>query len=328
MFKKFISNSIPFLKHCYEGMITIYMLHRVSNFETNKLTANENLKISPEFLDRFIQYLKNNNYVFLSLDDVYEILQNKRKIKKGVVFTLDDGYKDNFITAYPIFKKHNVPFAIYLTTSFPNKKAILWWYILEDLILANSSITIVEHDQRTSFKCESKEEKDILFLKLRKMILSQKQDNLVDTLNKIFVNYQIDWFSKDNELCMDWKEVIELSKDQLCTIANHTHSHYAFNKLNEEKIIYEIKKANEYIESRIGMSVNHFSYPFGSANEVKKREIDIVKYFGFKTATTARHGTIFKKHRDYLECLPRIMLTEYFDIRSLSYIRRKRVVTL
>jgi peptidoglycan/xylan/chitin deacetylase (PgdA/CDA1 family) len=38
--------------------------------------------------------------------------------QKNVVFTLDDGYADNFINAYPIFKKYNIPFCIYVCKKY------------------------------------------------------------------------------------------------------------------------------------------------------------------------------------------------------------------
>ena len=113
-------------------------------FEDNKLLPNENMKVSPLFLEKFIIELKSKGYEFISLDRLYEILKNGEKVEKQIVFTLDDGYEDNYKIAYPIFKKYNVPFAVYITTSFPEKKAILWWYILEDLIIENSEIILFD----------------------------------------------------------------------------------------------------------------------------------------------------------------------------------------
>lgn len=42
-----------------------------------------------------------------------------------MVFTMDDGYKDNYTNALPIFKKYNVPYTIFVTTNFPDRQAIL-----------------------------------------------------------------------------------------------------------------------------------------------------------------------------------------------------------
>ncbi len=59
-----------------------------------------------------------------------------------------------------------------------------------------------------------------------------------------------------------------------------------------------------------------------------KREFDIVKSMGFKTATTTRKGPIYYEHRDYMECLPRFMLTERFSLEQIGRIRKRKIVTI
>ena len=309
----------------FSGAITIFMLHRVSYFEENKLFSNEMLKVSPQFLDQFIINLKSNGYDFITLDDMYKILLEGEKVEKKIVLTLDDGYKDNYEVAYPIFKKHNIPFAIYLTTSFPEKKAILWWYILEDLIVQKDLIEL--SDGRT-FECRTKEEKEKVFLQLRSIILTFEKENFLNSLGRLFAYYKIDWIAKTEALCLNWEEIIELSQDDLCTIAGHTKNHFAFNQLSEDEIIDEIVDANKLIEEKTGKKIEHFAYPFGSRHEVNQREVEIVKKLAFKTATTIRRGSVYGAHKNHLMCLPRIMLTENFDMRSIGRMRRQRIVTL
>jgi peptidoglycan/xylan/chitin deacetylase (PgdA/CDA1 family) len=301
------------------------MLHRVDYIDSKKLFSNENMKVSPEFLENFILELKSNEYQFISLDKLYDILQNGEKVKKQIVFTLDDGYKDNYEIAYPIFKKYNVPFAIYVTTSFPENDAILWWYVLEDLVLVNDNI---ELSNGQSFECKLKEQKEDTFLKIRKIILGFKQKDFLESLNELFSNYKVDWFSKNRELCMSWNEIIDLSKDGLCTIGGHTKNHYALNQLSIEEAKYEIIEANKIIEEKIGKKIEHFAYPFGSRVEIGQREFDIVKSLGFKTTSTTRRGNIYLEHNKYLESLPRVMLAENFELKDIGKIRRKKFVTL
>jgi len=318
-------NSMPFVRKYFEGIATIFMLHRVHPFESNRLSANENMKVSPEFLEKFILELKSKGYEFISLDKLYEILKYGKKVKKQIIFTLDDGYIDNYTYAYPIFKKHNVPFTIYVTTSFPERKAILWWYVLEDLILEND---ILKLGNGNIYECKTKQQKEDVFLRIRAIILKFRKENFLKHLNELFKYYKIDWFAKNDELCLTWEHIIELSKDELCTIGGHTKNHYALNCLSIEEVKEEIIEANTLIQEKTGKRVEHFAYPFGSRAEVGKREFDIVKGLGLKTATTTRRGTIYPEHKNFLECLPRIMLIENFDIKTIGNIRKHRIVTL
>ena len=153
-------------------------------------------------------------------------------------------------------------------------------------------------------------------------------DSFLEDLELLLSNYKIDWVSKCNELVMTWSQIQELSKDRLVTIASHTKNHYPLNRLNKSKVLSEIKDANTLIESKIGEPVNHFAYPFGTRLEINQREIEIAKTLNLKTAVTTRNGNIYLQHINYLELLPRIMLTEKFKIVDIGSVKRNRVVTL
>lgn len=318
-------NIFPFLHRHFSGMATIFMLHRVHPFESSKLPPNENMKISPEFLDNFIIKLKSKGFEVISLDHLYALLEEGKKVEKKIIFTLDDGYKDNFELAYPIFKKHNVPFTIYVTTSMPEKKAILWWYIVEDLLLKNDQIIL---NNSRILSCKTKKEKINAFFKIRAMVISFEPDNFEIKLKELFNAYDINWNSNCEDLAMSWEHIITLSKDELVTIASHTKNHFALNRLPDKKIIDEILDANHLIELKTNKKVMHFSYPFGSANEIGEREINMLNSMNFKTATTTRNGNVYMEHINHLNCLPRIMLTEDFKLKDIGNFRLKKIVSI
>ncbi len=310
----------------FSGMGTIFMLHRVFPFEKEKLPPNENMKISPEYLESLIIDLKERNYQFISLDELYDIFKgNSEKVSKKIVFTLDDGYKDNFTIAYPIFKKYNVPFTIYLTTSFPEMSAKLWWYVLEDLLInEDKQLTLAGE----SFSCQTDHLRTESFLRIRQKILKLDYVNFDEHLDQLFINYNVNWSDKCKEVALTWEQIKEMSKDPLVTMANHTHNHPALNQLSEVQTINEIDRAQKLIEENTSKKVEHFAYPFGSRNEIALRECEFLKKYGFKTATTTRNGNIFLKHKKFLESLPRVTLTENFKVNNLTKIRRKRMVIL
>lgn len=317
--------NMPIISDFFTGCASIFMLHRVEDIDSNRLFSNENMKVSPEFLEGFIIDVKKYGYDFISLNELNTLLVAGVPFKKKIVMTLDDGYIDNYLNAYPIFKKHNVPFTIYLTTSFPEKTAIMWWYVLEELILKNNSIQLADG---SFFKCITLEEKNEVFLEIRKKIINLDQISLLMGLNFLFDQYSIDWAGKTEELALNWEQVQIMSLDPLVTIGGHTKNHYVFNKITDDLIFKEVVEANQLIEHKIGKKVEHFAFPFGSCNEVEFSQINFVKSFNFKTVVTTRRGHIFNGHNKYLYCLPRIMLTENFKISALPIIKCKRFVTI
>ncbi len=81
----------------------------------------KNLSIDKGFLEKQIKYLLKQKYVFLN----FEKIDKSRKLpKKSVVMYFDDGFRDIYTNAYPIFKKYNLPFVLFVTTNFINQKQL------------------------------------------------------------------------------------------------------------------------------------------------------------------------------------------------------------
>ena len=53
---------------------------------------------------------------------------------KSIAITLDDGYRNNFEQALPVFQRHAVPFTIYVCPGFAERTSELWWEALERII--------------------------------------------------------------------------------------------------------------------------------------------------------------------------------------------------
>lgn len=293
----------------YGGIGYILVLHRVCPpVPGTRLQANAGMEMTPKKLEAVIQFFRNRDYEFISPDQLVERLPNRKNKRKFVVFTFDDGYADNYLHTYPVLKKHHVPFTIYVTTSFPDKKAILWWYILEDLLLEKDRIVIKTGTGEREFNCSSLNEKEETFRDIRSIIMNASTNNYIETVTAIFEPYGIDVYCKTSELTMSWEQIALLSRDPLVTIGAHTVNHYTLSKLSLAEVKNEMLECKRRLESRLDKEVLHFSYPYGGKEEAGKREFELVKACGFKTAVTARFAGIFPAHKHHLECLPRIFI--------------------
>ena len=113
----------------------VYMLHHITTKNPNGIPTNEDLKVSPEFLEKIIIKYKKKGFDFVSLDELSEIIHSDKAPNHPFIsFTIDDGYLDNYTNALAVFERHHVPFTIFIATDFIDQKAILWWDILEKLI--------------------------------------------------------------------------------------------------------------------------------------------------------------------------------------------------
>ena len=285
----------------------VYMLHHITEKNPNGIPTNEDLKVSPQFLETIIIKYKKQGFSFVSLDELSEIIASEKTPEHPfIAFTIDDGYLDNYTEALPVFERQQVPFTIFVATDFIDQKAILWWDILEDLILKNDSI----HIGGKEFRCRTFQEKWDVFRILRKIILCIDPKKLKEALEELFSYYNIDWYEPIRRQAMNWEQVKTISQHPLCTIGGHTVSHTVLNQLNEKEFHQEVSLGIEKLQAVIGKPIHHFAYPYGSPNEIGEREYQLISEFGFKTVFSSYGGCITNENKHNTTHLPRVYLHE------------------
>lgn len=98
----------------------VWQLHRVTE-EVSEDASERTYEITPRRLNALIELYQQMGYRFISVSQLQEMIEKGVYDKKFIVVTLDDGYEDNYVTAYPIFKKYNVPFCIFVTKEYVHK---------------------------------------------------------------------------------------------------------------------------------------------------------------------------------------------------------------
>jgi peptidoglycan/xylan/chitin deacetylase (PgdA/CDA1 family) len=69
-----------------------------------------------------MQYLKDNGYTTLSLDELYNFIQNNKPVpKKSLLLTFDDGYGDNYTNAFPILKALGFRATVFVISALTDK---------------------------------------------------------------------------------------------------------------------------------------------------------------------------------------------------------------
>lgn len=290
---KKILRKLDHLLHPAKG--EMLMLHRVTD-NGSKLQHNRQFEITSEMLEEAILNYQSKGYMFVSVDDVVSMLKTKRFPNKHFVcFTLDDGYKDNLLKAAPIFRKYNVPFCIYVATSFVTGDVALWWYILEDIIMENEQLSLADGRE---FSCPTAEEKNNVFSLLHDEILENAHPRVF--FDSLFLNYSYVWRQKAESLALNIAELQELAKDSLCTIGAHTVSHVNLVSISAKVKQKELANCKELLSSWIGQEVAHLSYPYGASDE---ECATIAGQVGFSSAAQAWGGSV--RSNSNLFALPR-----------------------
>jgi peptidoglycan/xylan/chitin deacetylase (PgdA/CDA1 family) len=297
------------------GIGAILTLHHVRPAAANAFQPNRLLEITPDFLDRLLRRLKRAGVDLISLDEMHRRMIAGEFKRRFVCVTFDDGYKDVLEHAYPLLKQHDVPFAIYIPTSFPDRIGELWWVALETVIAQNSRIGLVINGKDQFFDCASIGEKRELYDEVYRYLRSMKdEDALRRVVRDVCSCHGIDPLSFSRDLCMSWQDIARLASDPLCTIGAHTVNHKMLRKITDDAAVRaEMEMSRAVIEAALGKRPEHLSYPVGDPTSAGPREFRIAAELGFKTAVTTRPGVIFRVHRDHLTALPRISVNGEFQ---------------
>ena len=103
------------------------------------------LSIPPQVFDEQMAYLKDNGYVTITPEEVYEGIEDNLSLPdKPVLITFDDGYTDNYNNALPILKKYGMRATIFIVPAFTdNNPNYLTWEQLKEM--ERNGITIQSH---------------------------------------------------------------------------------------------------------------------------------------------------------------------------------------
>jgi peptidoglycan/xylan/chitin deacetylase (PgdA/CDA1 family) len=305
----YFSAAHVFMRPFVAGVGAILTLHHVRPPRPDRFQPNRLLEVSPGFLDDVVRYLRRAGLDIVSLDEMYRRLTEQDFRRRFVCMTIDDGYRDTLQWAYPLLKKHEVPFCLYIPTSFPDRLGELWWLALEAVVARNKRIELLIDGREQGFECATVAEKKHLFGQLYGWVRSLKtEDELRHVVRDLSARYQVDIAAFCDELCMNWEELARLADDPLVTIGAHTVNHVMLAKVPEQMARSEMQMGRAVIEAALGKRPDHLSYPVGDPTSAGPREFRIAADLGFKTATTTRPGVLFPEHRDHLMALPRISL--------------------
>ena len=301
------------------GNGVIFMLHQVTPEAPAAFEPNRILKVTPQFLESVILQVRESGFDIIGMDDVVDRLKSADKSRPFAVFTLDDGYKDNRDHAYPVFKRHNVPFTIYVAADFADGRGDLWWLTLQEALARLDVVKLDMGGVGRAFKLETPEQKDEAFDAIYWWLRSLDESLARAITHRLARDAALDPNVFCRDLVMTWDEVRALAADPLVTIGAHTCTHYVLSKLTDERARDEMAESARRIEAELNRPCRHFSYPYGCEQSAGEREFAIARELGFETAVTTRKGLLHASHAASLSALPRLSLNgDYQDTRYVK----------
>ncbi len=110
--------------------------------------ASDKLSVTPEAFARQVKYLSDKGYNVIALAEAVAYIRDKRRPpRKTVAITIDDGYENNFASAYPALKMYDVPATIFIITGKVGSEGFMTWDEIKEI--SRSGVVDIESHTRS-----------------------------------------------------------------------------------------------------------------------------------------------------------------------------------
>lgn len=115
--------SLGYYRQRVKNCVTVVMFHRVlPEQESERLGANPEWTVTPEFFDQCLAFFKNN----YSVVDALDFIKGNELPKNALLITFDDGWRDNVQYALPVLKRHGLNALFFIATNAIGRHEPFW----------------------------------------------------------------------------------------------------------------------------------------------------------------------------------------------------------
>jgi peptidoglycan/xylan/chitin deacetylase (PgdA/CDA1 family)/CelD/BcsL family acetyltransferase involved in cellulose biosynthesis len=265
-------------------VLQILIFHKVNDDFDPYLTATPVAAFRKQ-----MEYLARNFRV-ISLDDFIRNGLPANGPGYYLAITFDDGYRDNYLWAFPILSKLGLPATVFLATGYIESGELPWYdqVCLAFKLTSRSSIELDALGERELNLAGDRNRLQVLaqtLAALRRMPESRRQAVLQELFRVLRVPRAL---TVPNPM-LGWDEIRKMKKQGIAFGA-HTITHPVLAKLDYPRLGEEVLGSKRTIEDRLQSSIQHFAYPFGRARDIGDEARQVVREAGFKTAVTTEWG--------------------------------------
>jgi peptidoglycan/xylan/chitin deacetylase (PgdA/CDA1 family) len=290
------------------GRGVIFALHHVRPLRNHDFEPNKHLSITSDFLEQAIIAARQCGLEPVHLEDLPKALAESPSSKKFVCFTLDDGYRDNKDYAGPIFRKHRIPYTVFVVPGFVERTRTMWWETAEEFIRATTSFTFDFGSGVETVVTRSRLEKLVAFKRIVNFFQEADEDEAVARLDFAAKEFGIDPLSIVDREAMTVSELHDLLADPLARLGVHTMTHPNLARVDAGRLKQELQQSAVRIAEYTGSAPKTLAYPYGGRSAVTARETKAATEIGFSLALTTSHGVLRSTSMEAPTGLPRISL--------------------
>ena len=278
------------ISRLFTNTLTVLNYHRIDNPHSQKFSAfKSNVSASPEMFNLQMAYLTNNCNVVSASDVTAWVAEDRPLPPRAALITFDDGYFDNYLNAYPILRKQNLPAVIFLASDYMESATPFYWDLIAHCFFMSRKDHL-EIPSLGSFSWSDDASTDTVVRQVVEALKSKPEHDkkvLIDSFPGLLnVSISDDVFKG---MFLSWSQVREMSANGI-EMGAHTASHPILTRIHPDDAMAEIIKSKTRIEDEVKQPVHCFAYPNGQRTDYNDIVIKAVRDSGIQTAYTLLPG--------------------------------------
>jgi peptidoglycan/xylan/chitin deacetylase (PgdA/CDA1 family) len=278
----------------YSGLMqVINWLHRHSG---QRLLILNYHQASGGELRRHLLYLRRHfhlQFVDQALEALYttgkEQASNQDR-KLPLTITFDDGYLDNYTTAYAIARELQVPITIFLISDYIGHGSAFWWF---DNLVERAQVeqaTIDGHTYHLNVPEDQYKMAQVIGTHLNSIVDQEQRQTY---LSEMCETLSIPANATDGEpaLMLSWEQVQEMQASGWVAFGGHTLHHPTLACLpGIDEARKEVADCRSLLQEKLGRSVRIFAYPHGGLQHIEVNGLLAVQQAGYEWAVSTLQG--------------------------------------
>jgi peptidoglycan/xylan/chitin deacetylase (PgdA/CDA1 family) len=263
----------------------LFTFHRVASSAAWEALPNREFYIDLTFLDQLVSYLARTGWHVVTIEEALERAARGRAGDRYVNFSVDDCYRDTFEEIVPLFRRHNVPVTLFVTTGIPDGTMPMWCAGLEDTLLARDHVVV----DGATIEVATGEAKRTAYAKIA---AAWDGPDAPAHYDRFCRDNGIDAAAVHRKHAMSWEMLDAVCKDPIVEIGSHTVSHARISSLPPQDAFAELHGSRERLRRRLGVAARHFAFPYGRSGDCSQRDFDLAQQAGYASAATTRKGVV------------------------------------
>jgi peptidoglycan/xylan/chitin deacetylase (PgdA/CDA1 family) len=265
-------------------MLLVLNYHRIGDSDGDLFDPGVFSATADQF-DSQISYLKRRVTV-VDLEEALAFVNGTLKEKARrcrALITFDDGYLDNYDTAYPILRSHGVQGVFFLATSMVGSSQVPWW---------DHIAYLVKTAQRRRF---------VLRYPVDLMVDIDK-NGLAESLRAILTSYKRPENSDPARFIRDlaeeaggqdlpgtlrrflnWNEAQQMMAGGMA-IGSHSHSHHVLSQLKPDEQYQDLVRSRSILKEKLGAEPDVLAYPVGARTSFTTQTQNAARDAGYRAA--------------------------------------------